>query len=264
MNNMSTLTCPQIKEMYETLYQLIAENHRALTATDTQENIDNLKDKIVATKKAFFELLYKSNVSDDHATKYIETFNHDILHVGEKDINGYWYVITKDCTTADYSLDNPACLYNPVTEYMSEVFTNMSLVTDINGYRSVEKDDEAKIFNPETRYLSDGFYTRGKFDANGYWPITTIDDNLNALFNPHTKRSSEKFKDIYADDNNGYWLIITQSGDRRFYYPLTDWKSRSFVTIQNYGLPDQDGNWQVEDTDGAIKTYNPSKDTFIY
>ena len=266
---MPIFTCPQIKEIYDALYHNVEENYHVLAATDTLEELDALRSKIITTKKAFFELLYKSDVSDDHAIKYIETFNQDIVHVGTKDINGYWYVLLKSTIGNKYdesSVDTLANLYNPATEYITETPAAICTISDCNGYWGIVNEDDhtMKIFNPETGYLSEELDVSDAFDVNGYWPICTIEEGLFTLFNPHIRHSSEKFKTVFTGDNSGYWLVVDQNSERYFYYPLTGWQSESFTGIQENGLPDKDGNWQIIDINGAMKTYSPSKDTFIY
>jgi len=173
----ATLTCPQIKEMYEALYSETAAVYEKLLVVDTKVELEVIEPLIVQIHRKYFTLLDYTGNEEINKVR-IRAVNPDIAEIFEKDTNGFRCVTNKD---------GEMILYNPMTGERSEEFIGIG-ECDTNGFWCVKnRSGKTILYNPMTRESNEEFKYIGRLDqTNGFWEVTTMDGKT-MKYNPLTK-----------------------------------------------------------------------------
>ena len=207
---MPTLTCPQIKEIYDALDSETAAVYQQLLPIDSKIELEYIESLIAEVQRKYFALL--SDTGNEELEKaYIHAFNPDIVVAYTKDINGFWNVMEKD---------DKSILYHPITRERNEEFESI-YECDTHGFWSVQKRNGVWIlYHPITKEKIEEFKDIYHYDTNGFWLVQNEDGNY-ILYHPITKEKIEEFKDIGKPDTNGFWDVEMKDGKTMKYNPLT-------------------------------------------
>jgi hypothetical protein len=206
----TALTCPQIKEIYDTLYSETGAVYEKLLPIDSKSDFESIEPLIVEIQTKYFALL--SDTGNEKLEKeYICAVNPDIARALRKDINGFWYVWKKD---------GNEILYHPITKERIEEFEDIG-IPDTNGFwRATKTDGNWILYHPITKERIEEFDSIYQCDENGFWDVKKSDGG-NILYNPITKERVEEFKGIRECDTNGFWKVTTMDGKKIKYNPAT-------------------------------------------
>jgi hypothetical protein len=206
----NTLSCVEIKQIYDTLYSESTAVYEKLLVVDNKSELESLESLIAVVQRKYFALL--SDTENMYFEKeYIFAFNPDIVEAYGKDINGFWEV---------QKSNGHYILYHPVTKERSEEFEDIRR-RDTNGFWSVKnKDGFWILYHPITKERIEEFDPIYQFDTNGFWSVQNENGGY-ILYHPITKERSEEFKDIDKWDTDGFWHVTTMDGKTMKYNPLT-------------------------------------------
>jgi len=242
----TTLTCPQIKEIYDILQDNLTKSIDVLKRVDALAELEAISTETGRLKSVYFNLLYSAKNLDFQ--KNIVELYPNVDEPLDKDTNGFWKIREKDMYA----------FFDPRTSMMSETFCHVECC-DPNGFwHTTNAAGKHQLYNPSTQHKSEIFETLLDGEVDGLWFIE--DEKYSGhMYNPSTDELSEKMDFMcYYSDVNGYRFVPRENvGGDRLYNPNLKKFITDYVSVKSH---DKNGFWHVEAEDKIPTFYNPHLD----
>jgi len=175
---MPTLTCPQIKEIYDTFMLRLTRLHTQMSTADSSILFHELEEKATALRKSFFKLLNDSGKYNSISEECIKNLYQNVENVSSKDINGYHPLVMRNKTEI---------FCNPIADTIRDEHFKYIYINDDYGFWSVDTgDDLIRLYNPSTQEMSHAFRSARCNDLEGNWQLWDIDGVMRS-YNPTTR-----------------------------------------------------------------------------
>ena len=170
----TTLTCPQIKEIYDTLNQESDVLYHKLSVVDTSEVFVQLEQEIAVFQERYLNLITQAQELEK---KQIKIANPDIAEMYEKDARGFWKIKDK---TGKWRF------FNSVTGMANRIVNSIQECGKDGYWHVIYGNANQSLYNPSTDEMSNIYDAIFSCDDDGFWEILSK-THRRFKYNPKTK-----------------------------------------------------------------------------